>query len=133
MWDFPKPGLEPVSPALAGGFSTTAPPGKPDVNPFLNGVCSPLLDGQDLKQNGAGVRTLVSGLHNLALALALTVRGVSGYHTLPFTKFQVHLYGHISPNFSVNHPGSFHYIPFLFFHNLSETDRKCKSVVGKVN
>ena len=84
-------------------------------------------------QNGAGVRTLVSGLHNLALALALTVRGVSGYHTLPFTKFQVHLYGHISPNFSVNHPGSFHYIPFLFFHNLSETDRKCKSVVGKVN
>ena len=42
-----------MSPALAGGFSTTAPPGKPDVNPFLNGVCSPLLDGQDLKQNGA--------------------------------------------------------------------------------
>ena len=29
MWDFPRPGLEPVSPALAGGFSTTAPPGKP--------------------------------------------------------------------------------------------------------
>ena len=29
MWDLPRPGLEPVSPALAGGFSTTAPPGKP--------------------------------------------------------------------------------------------------------
>ena len=29
MWDLPKPGLEPASPALAGGFSTTAPPGKP--------------------------------------------------------------------------------------------------------
>ena len=28
-WDLPKPGLEPVSPALAGRFSTTAPPGKP--------------------------------------------------------------------------------------------------------
>ena len=28
-WDLPRPGLEPVSPALAGGFSTTAPPGKP--------------------------------------------------------------------------------------------------------
>ena len=28
MWDLPRPGLEPVSPALAGGFSTTAPPGK---------------------------------------------------------------------------------------------------------
>ena len=29
MWDLPRPGLEPVSPALAGRFSTTAPPGKP--------------------------------------------------------------------------------------------------------
>ena len=29
MWDLPRPGLEPMSPALAGGFSTTAPPGKP--------------------------------------------------------------------------------------------------------
>ena len=29
MWDPPRPGLEPVSPALAGGFLTTAPPGKP--------------------------------------------------------------------------------------------------------
>ena len=29
MWDLPGPGLEPMSPALAGGFSTTAPPGKP--------------------------------------------------------------------------------------------------------
>ena len=31
MWDLPGPGLEPVSPALAGGFLTTAPPGKPGV------------------------------------------------------------------------------------------------------
>ena len=31
MWDPPRPGLEPVSPALAGRFSTTAPPGKPSV------------------------------------------------------------------------------------------------------
>ena len=29
MWDLPRPGLEPVSPALAGTFSTTVPPGKP--------------------------------------------------------------------------------------------------------
>ena len=28
-WDLPGPGIEPVSPALAGGFLTTAPPGKP--------------------------------------------------------------------------------------------------------
>ena len=29
MWDLPGPGLEPVSPALAGRFLTTVPPGKP--------------------------------------------------------------------------------------------------------
>ena len=29
MWDLPGPGLEPVSPALAGGFLITVPPGKP--------------------------------------------------------------------------------------------------------
>ena len=29
MWDLPRPGLEPVPPALAGRLSTTAPPGKP--------------------------------------------------------------------------------------------------------
>ena len=32
MWDLPRPGLEPVSPALAGRFSTTAPPGKPIIH-----------------------------------------------------------------------------------------------------
>ena len=31
MWDLPRPGLEPVCPALAGRFSTTAPPGKPSI------------------------------------------------------------------------------------------------------
>ena len=29
MWDPPRPGLEPVLPALAGGLPTIAPPGKP--------------------------------------------------------------------------------------------------------
>ena len=29
MWDLPRPGLEPESPASAGRLSTTAPPGKP--------------------------------------------------------------------------------------------------------
>ena len=28
MWDLPRPGLKPVSPALAGRFLTTPPPGK---------------------------------------------------------------------------------------------------------
>ena len=35
MWDLPRPGLEPVSPALAGRLSTTAPPGKPLKMHFL--------------------------------------------------------------------------------------------------
>ena len=39
MWDLPRPGLEPVSPALAGRFSTTAPPGKPYLLPFLVPFC----------------------------------------------------------------------------------------------
>ena len=34
MWDLPRPGLEPVSPALAGRLSTTAPPGKPILVSF---------------------------------------------------------------------------------------------------
>ena len=38
MWDLPRPGLEPVSPALAGGFLTTAPPGKPPSAHFLIGL-----------------------------------------------------------------------------------------------
>ena len=35
MWDLPGPGLEPVSPALAGGFLTTASPGKPGLGFFM--------------------------------------------------------------------------------------------------
>ena len=36
MWNLPRPGLEPMSPALAGRFSTIAPPGKPPEGLFLN-------------------------------------------------------------------------------------------------
>ena len=36
MWDPPRPGLEPVSPALAGRLSTTAPPGKALIVVNLN-------------------------------------------------------------------------------------------------
>ena len=40
MWDPPRPGLEPVSPALAGRFSITAPPGKPPAFHFLKSLIS---------------------------------------------------------------------------------------------
>ena len=36
MWDLPGPGIEPVSPALAGGFLTTVPPGKSLNTVYLN-------------------------------------------------------------------------------------------------
>ena len=35
MWDLPRPRLEPMSPALAGRFSATVPPGKPSFFLFL--------------------------------------------------------------------------------------------------
>ena len=44
MWDPPRPGLEPVYPALAGRFSTTVPRGKPlflFFCPSLQCWCSP--------------------------------------------------------------------------------------------
>ena len=46
MWDPLRPGLEPVFPALAGRFSTTAPPGKPLC--FFN--CRLVYRNQDLRQ-----------------------------------------------------------------------------------
>ena len=33
MWDLAGPGLEPMSTALADGFLTTEPPGKPPTEP----------------------------------------------------------------------------------------------------
>ena len=35
MWDLLAPGIEPVSLAMAGGFLTTAPPGKSLLGTFI--------------------------------------------------------------------------------------------------
>ena len=35
MWDLPRPGLEPGTPSLAGGFSTTETQGEPEVRSIL--------------------------------------------------------------------------------------------------
>ena len=40
MWDLPGPGMEPVSPALAGGFLTAGPPGKSQNVTFLKSEVS---------------------------------------------------------------------------------------------
>ena len=38
MWNLPGPGIEPMSPALVGGFLTTGPPQK-SVSTFLAFLC----------------------------------------------------------------------------------------------
>ena len=51
-WDLPRPGLEPVSLALAGRFATTAPPGKPVNTIFILAYCQ---RSKSLKTYSAGV------------------------------------------------------------------------------
>ena len=61
MWDLPRPGLEPVSPALAGGFLTTVPPGKP-----LDGVSlAHFIDETAKAKEGSVVRPEVTKLASL--------------------------------------------------------------------
>ena len=52
MWDLPRPGLEPVSPALAGRFSTTAPPGKPPYMVLfkVNMLIMRVIDRQEVRR-----------------------------------------------------------------------------------
>ena len=63
MWDLPRQGIEPVSSALAGGFLTTAPPGKPRYYLFIVNLetFSPALLEEDdileLKSNLRSSRT----------------------------------------------------------------------------
>ena len=71
MWDLPGPGLELMSPALAGGFLTTAPPGKPWENEFELIFFN--YDGKPLKGfNQRHEIILCMLLHKIALALVWT-------------------------------------------------------------
>ena len=47
MWDFSRPGIEQLSPALAGGLLTTGPPGKP-LSRCFQGSISELIIFSDL-------------------------------------------------------------------------------------
>ena len=40
MWDLPRPGTEPVSPTLYGGFLTTGPPGEPNTFSITPAKCT---------------------------------------------------------------------------------------------
>ena len=46
-WGLPRAGIEPVSPALAGGFLTTGPPGDPPSATSEHAAGSPRLDSRD--------------------------------------------------------------------------------------
>ena len=71
MWDLPRPGLEPASPALAGRLSTTAPPGKPCplfMMPFSSGSlvwisCFRLKKGHELSSLAGNPNHMVSWSH----------------------------------------------------------------------
>ena len=56
MWDLPGPGLEPVSPVLAGGFLTTVPPGKPSTN-FLK--VSVVVTVQSVQRDAKILKTII--------------------------------------------------------------------------
>ena len=61
MWDLPGPGIKPVSPALAGGFLTTAPPGKPYLSIFKEKENFPSL--ATVGAQGLGAATLAVQFH----------------------------------------------------------------------
>ena len=71
MWDPPRPGLEPVSPALAGRFSTTAPPGKPLRSIFKINIVT--LDFFDYYFPGWSFSTFsLQPFHTFVLEVSLT-------------------------------------------------------------
>ena len=53
MWNLPGPGIKPVFPALAGGFSTTGPPGEPK-NVYKREVLLLHIEGHVLMEERSG-------------------------------------------------------------------------------
>ena len=65
LWNLPGPGIEPMSPALAGGFLTTGPPGKSQtIFPILDvlDLCCALM--WDCRADGHRVLSLLTSLLN---------------------------------------------------------------------
>ena len=67
MWDLPGLGIEPVSPALAGRFLSTAPPGKPASSCFSKVVQFFLASGNFLFQKPRGTLLPCCFCHKLQL------------------------------------------------------------------
>ena len=99
MWDLPRSGLEPVSPALAGRLPTTAPPGKPLKIHFKKWHCQP--DGVSTHIAGSWRNTLYkvsllcwghlpAGVGHLPYSLT---KDGSGQCTWPHPKVEVPVQG----------------------------------------
>ena len=73
MWDPPRPGLEPVSPALAGRSSTTAPPGKPNsFDSYSNSIMSVLSYPQPTDKQPREVSVICLCWHRWDIAALVT-------------------------------------------------------------
>ena len=73
MWDLPRPGLEPASPALAGRFSTTAPPGKPLSPYFLSSFFNKLATSR-YKNSGDLMHSVMIIVNNTVLYTSKLLR-----------------------------------------------------------
>ena len=72
MWDLPRPGLEPMSPALAGRLSTTVPPGKPDTVNLIIDLFFPSFYSEPESQTGGSLSAIIQHTwHALCILLAL--------------------------------------------------------------
>ena len=70
MWSLPGPGIEPMTPALAGGFLTTGPPEKSLTDafdslmlltfPLFSLLLGPFFPSHLLRLQGSNLQTLVS-------------------------------------------------------------------------
>ena len=83
MWDLHGPGIEPVSPALASGFLTTAPPGKSPHFFFIpgSGLKNLCLFGTCCSHGrGKRVREMATHTHTKEQWLLKLLCGHDGYH-----------------------------------------------------
>ena len=75
--DLPDPGMEPGSPALAGGFFTTVPPGMPKALPAAAAAkslqsCPTLCDPVDCSLRGSSVHGIFLSITKSRSSLRLT-------------------------------------------------------------
>ena len=83
--DLPNPGIEPMSPALAGGFFTTEPPGQPNLGRLSMilpiGKCTSVDENKGMVYNTSVMGILAGSTH----MINTTYQSIL-YHEVKFTK-----------------------------------------------